>query len=187
MLSLSTEEYEQWIMRRIYYKRRILNNMKIPKSNLKENYYYEYTDLYAHLPDKLEVPEYKTEIFTEAITHREILKKYNIAPYTVEQAFAVAADCIKDLKNDFKGRFIYFKNGDALCRLFVWRDDDGRLDVRVYEVCLDGRCGDGSDWVFLADVTNVTLDNTLESSDTLSLDRAIQICKEAGYKIYKEM
>lgn len=51
--------------------------MKHPKTNLKQGYYYEEIDLYDSLPDEIEVPEYETEIFSETMTSKEILEKYN--------------------------------------------------------------------------------------------------------------
>lgn len=110
--------------------------MKINKNKLKECYYWEYTDLYDKLPAKLEVPDYEHEIFPKTMTHKEILETYNIAPYTVEQAFGAALSIIPELQNDWKSKLIYFMNGTTLCRLIMYRGDDGRLGVNVNRVDL---------------------------------------------------
>lgn len=137
--------------------------MEVQKSKLKEGYYWEFDNIYDTLPNKLKVPKYQTEIFTETITHKNILEKYKIIPYTVEQAFAVAIDAIPTLKNDYQGRLVYFKYDDILCGLGVWRLGDGSLRVRVNKVGL------GSEW----DAGDGTLFSTTpipsETSDSLTL------------------
>lgn len=115
----------------------------VKKSALKEKNgcYYEFDDFYNKLPETLKVPEYKTEIFPTVMTHREIIEKYSVRPYeNIEDAFAVATDVIKTLKNDYKGRIIYFYDSSkTLCRLDVWRYGGGGLSVGVLEVNLDNK------------------------------------------------
>lgn len=112
--------------------------MKTSKKNLKEKdgYYYEFKSFYDSLPEKLEVPPYSEHILTETMTHREMKDKWEKKEFTIEQAFAVAADHAPKIK---KGdwRIVYFKDGDVPCRLGVWRGDGGQLDLSVYEVSLD--------------------------------------------------
>lgn len=138
--------------------------MKLPKSKLKECYYWECEDFYDKLPSKIEVPEYRTEIFQKTMTHNEILKEYNIVPYTMEQAFGVTIDIIPTLKPDWKGRLIYFKENEILYRLNAFRSGDGQLKVYVYEVDDSDEWGAGSG----ACLSNKPLES--QSSDTLTLE-----------------
>jgi len=161
------------------------------KQKLKEGYYWECSDFFDKLPENIEVPEYQTEIFTEIISHNEILKKYNIIPYTLEQAVGVVLDIIPTLKNDYKGRLVYFEYEGTKYRFVAFRDVDGRLFVFVY------RCGPGNEWYAGngASFSNRTLETkplTPSSSDTLTLhptnteiQNAISICKKAGLKVYE--
>lgn len=117
----------------------------IKKSILQSGYYYEFRKLYDALPDDLEVPEYRTEIFDGTISHKEILKTYEVEPYAnAADAFAVIADCVPTLKKDGKGRISYFNDQDGtLCRLSVWRGGGGRLSLYVGRVRLGGEWDDG--------------------------------------------
>lgn len=117
----------------------------IKKSILQSGYYYEFRKFYDALPDDLEVPEYRTEIFDGTISHNEILKTYEVEPYAnAADAFAVIADCVPTLKNDGKGRIAYFNDADGtLCRLMVWRNDGGELRLFVSRVDLDAEWHDG--------------------------------------------
>lgn len=122
--------------------------MQISKSKLKEpnGYYYEQKPWHETLPDMLDVPEFKTEIFPKPMTHTEILETYKIIPYaSYALAAGVIASIIPDLKNSDKGRIVYFKENDVLYRFDAFRDDDGGLDWRVNEVVLgrgwDAGCG----------------------------------------------
>lgn len=114
----------------------------IPKKNLKENYYYESKPWYDTMPNKLPIVDYTTVIFPRTMSHREILKEYNIEPYTVQEAFSVAADLVKKLKNN-DWRLVYFTDNDTLYRFDAWRDVVGQLRVGVNEVGLDGGYGAG--------------------------------------------
>lgn len=147
---------------------------KINKSALKEGYYYEYKSWYDALPEKLTVPKYQTEIFTKTISNREILDTYKVEPFTIEQAFAVAADCIPTLKNDYSGRVIYFMDGDTRCRLSVYRDTDGELEVDVSYVYLfiEWYAGDGV--LFSNKVTENLGAEALSPSETLSLKARVE-------------
>lgn len=157
----------------------------IKKSVLKENWYYEYDDIYDSLPEELSVPEYKTEIFNKTISHRDILSTYKVEPYeSVGQAFAVAADIIPTLKNDCKGRLVYFKRSGELCRLRVWRNGDGVLRVGVGKVGL-GDEWDAGDGVSLSTKSLENSENALGSLDKLTLDDAVRVCKMHGLKVIK--
>lgn len=167
----------------------------IQKSLLKEDYYYEEKPWYDTLPETLSVPNYQTEIFTETMSHKEILDTYNIESYkNIQDAFAVAADCIKTLKNDYNGRIVYFMDGDTRCRLGVCRDSDGRLEVGIRRVSPGGRWSAGSGVLYSAE-TLIPL-----KSDTLALkpfdpsenqlddviNKAIETLKSRGFTITKE-
>lgn len=157
------------------------------KSLLKSGYYYETKPWYDDCPDKLPVPEFKTEIFPRAMTHREILDTYKITPYaSYAEAAAVVLALIPALTNDYKGRLVYFKEGGTLYRFSAWRYDDGQLDLYVFEPDLD----DGWGAEYGVCFGNGTLDasNTghLDSDVPLELSRAIEVVKSHGYKIIKE-
>lgn len=164
---------------------------KINKNVLKEKngYYYEFRPFYDSLPSKLTVPEYRTAIFPKKMTHREIMETYRIMPYSsVEDAFAVIADCIPTLKNDYKGRIAYFNDKDGTpCRLDVWRGDDGRLGLGVDEV------GPGGEWSAGGGVLSSnnetgnlgTVDPLSSETLTLTDEQCIEQLKSNGYRITK--
>lgn len=162
---------------------------KIKKSVLKENYYYECKPFYDALPEKLTVPSYQTEIFTETLSHKEILEKYRIEPYNnIQDAFAVAADCIPTLKNDYNGRLTYFMDGDTRCRLRVYRDSDGELRVYILGVDPDNQWGAGYGVLYSAETSIPLKVDTLKlcDLDPLSEQKVINMLKLKGYKITKE-
>lgn len=76
-----------------------------------------------------------------------------------------------------------FQDDGRRCFLRVGRSDGERELVLI-------RVGGGwvaaRDWVFLAESLG-TASETLETSDTLPLNSAIKIIKQAGYKIFKEL
>lgn len=158
----------------------------INKNILKSGYYYEEKDWYDTLANELPEVEYKTEIFTETISHNNILKKYNITPYpSYIEAAAVCANLIKDLKNNYKSRLVYFTENNTLFRFFAWRLGDGQLGLGVGKVGLGNDYGAGRGVCF-SNIPLIPSDTTLESSDTLSLIRAIEIVKSNGYKVFLE-
>lgn len=115
---------------------------QILKSKIKENgsYYYECKPWYDKTPSKLPKPIYQTEIFPRMMSHAEILKTYAIAPYSsYTEALAVVADLIPTLTNDWKGRFVYFKEDDVPYCFRAWRLGDGRLRVYVNSVDLGNK------------------------------------------------
>lgn len=140
--------------------------MKTSLKNLKEKdeYYWEFKPFYDSLPAKLEVPKYSEHIFRVSMSHREIKEKWEKKEFTIEQAFAVAADYAPKIQNG-QWRIVYFKDTDGVpCRLRVWRGDYGRLRLDVSEVVLDSEwtAGDG---VLVSNETSEPL-----SEDTLSLE-----------------
>lgn len=159
----------------------------IKKSLLKEGYYYEFKPFYNSLPATLTIPEYQTEIFPKDMSHQEILDTYKIEPYqSIQDAFAVAADCIATLKNDWKGRIIYFMDGDTRYRLDVFRDSDGRLGVGIDGVNLDG--WDAGYGVLFSNKDPKPLSSaTLDDLGSLSLKDAVKMVLDAGYVIYKKV
>lgn len=142
------------------------------KSKLKEGYYYEEKPWYDTLPDTIASPEpFTTVIFEKDMTHDEILKEYNIVPYnSYMDAAIICLSIIPDLKNDYKGRIIYFKENDVLYRFYAWRFDSGELNVNIFEVDR----GDGGSASYGACF-----------SDDLTLERAIGICIMNGYNVTK--
>ncbi len=108
------------------------------KKVLKENYYYEEIPIYDKLPTKLpKVPKYEVKIFPKTMSHREILKEYNIKPYEdFKTAASAVADIILTLKNDYKSRIVYFNYENTLYRFYAWRNDAGQLRVFVCGVNL---------------------------------------------------
>lgn len=169
------------------------------KSKLRERngYYYEFRPFYDALPANLEVPEYRTEIFPRAMTHAEIIREYAVVPYgNVQDAFAVIADCIPTLKNDYKGRLAYFSDTDGtLCRLNVWRHGDGMLSLFVRRVDLDYEWHAGSGVLASnerSDARKETGALALSPLDPLPpvpedhQERVyVQELKKRGYRIYK--
>lgn len=159
----------------------------IKKSLLKEkdSYYYECNDWYSKVPEKLTVSNFKTEIFPRSMTHREILKEYSVIPYnSYAEAVAICASVIPTLKNDYEGRIIYFKENEILYRFCAWRGGDGQLRVGVSRVHLGGECGAGNGVCF----SNGNLDTsekTLSNLDSLTLEKAIEICKENNLTVTK--
>ncbi len=153
------------------------------KKILKEGYYYESESFYESLPNKLpKAPKYKTKNFTEWISHRDILKKYNITPYPdVLTAASVTVDLIPTLEKG-KGKLVYFNHNGVLHRFNAWRRDDGLLRVRVSKVDLGFKCA--------AEYGVAFSNSPLESSTPLSLEpsvtSAIELLKKEGYKITKE-
>lgn len=158
--------------------------MKINKSILKSNYYWEFTDLYDSLPDELEVPTYAEHVFTETISHTDILKTYVKKMFTIEQAFAVAADYAQSGKKDY--RIVYFEHKGVPCRLNVWRSGDGelRLSVRRVNLGVEWDAGDG----VLCSTETSEPSGPVDPLpvETLTLERAIDIVVMAGYKVSKE-
>lgn len=151
------------------------------KNILKEGYYYECKPWYDTLPDEIAETYYKTEIFPKAMTHKEILETYKIIPYNsyFDAAF-ICISALKDLKNDYKGRSVYFKENDVLYRFNAWRGDGGQLRVNVDEVDLDGEYDAGSGVLFSNGISD-TSDLTLKPSETLSLraeNLAIDFCEK---------
>lgn len=159
----------------------------IKKSVLKENYYYEFKPFYDTLPDELAVPSYRTELFPKAMTNKEILETYNIIPSkNIEGAFAMIADCIPTLKNDYKSRIAYFIDEQGIpCRLDVWRGGYGGLFLYVFEVFPDGGRGAGDGVLVSNETETLSTDDTL-SSDTLALTdetkNAIALLKTQGFR-----
>lgn len=146
-----------------------MTKTSIKKSVLKEkiSYYYESREWYDTAPDTLPVPEYTTEIFPRVMTHTEILKEYNITPYnSYQEAAAVCASVISDLKSNYRGRIVYFKENGILYRFLAWRFDDGWLDVYVREVYLDDR--------FDAESGVCFSNGNLDTSDSLDTDDTIR-------------
>lgn len=161
----------------------------ISKSTIKEkgSYYYEVKPWYDKAPKKLPKPTYKTEIFTEVISHSKILKTYAIEPYSsYAEALAVVADLIPTLKNDWKGRLVYFKENDVLYRWNAFRYDDGQLNVYVRRVNPDNEWNAGNGVCFQATKPSNTSDLNLGNLDSLDLSAAIELVKKSGYKVYKE-
>lgn len=156
---------------------------KLNKSVLKSGYYYEVKSWYNACPETLPKVKYQTEIFTRYITHAEILKEYNITPYnSYNEAAAVVASLVEDLKpNDW--RIVYFKEDEVLYRFHAFRDDDSQLNFSVYEVDLGSLFGPGHGVCFgYPSDTSASL----SPSETFTLDWAMEIVKENGYKIIKE-
>lgn len=113
------------------------------KSILKKNYYYEEYPIYDTLPDNLEPLEYTEQVFTKYITHKEILETLKPTIHSVEDAFRIACTYINNgVKND---KIIYFDYNGTTCRLSVWLDDGGGVEVYVHEVDPDNEysAGDG--------------------------------------------
>lgn len=161
----------------------------IQKSKLKEGYYYEYKSFYEALPDTLTVPQYTEKIFSETISNKNILKTYKIKPYTTEEAFAAAADKSQTLKEN-EYRILYFNDGNTRCRLCVYRNSDGRLEVSIYGVDPGGQWRAGGGVLYSAETLN-SLENdslTLEHFDPSvpTQASAIKYLKDCGYKITKE-
>lgn len=138
----------------------------IKKSLLKSAYYWEFKSLYDTLPEELTVPEYQEHIFTETMTNKEIMEKWEKEPFTPEQAFAVAADYSQKIKKG-QWRIVYFRDKEGLpCRLNVWRDGGGQLSLNVDEV------NPGREWG-AGDGTLVRNENSASlplDADTLSLE-----------------
>lgn len=159
-----------------------LHNKKI----LKEGYYYEAQPFYDSLPEELPKIKYQTGIFSKSLSHRQILKKYKIVPYeTVAEAAAVVLDLIPTLKNDYKGRLVYFKQDAVLYRFDAWRRGGGQLNVFVLKVYL-GYKYDAERGVCFSATDTLKLE-TSSSLETLTLESAIKMIKEAGYVIYKRI
>lgn len=159
--------------------------MKHPKSELKQDYYWECKDFYDKLPDQIEVIPSHTEILTKTMTHREILDTYKIKPYTLEQATGVILDIIPTLQNDYKSRIVYFKDNDVLYRFRAYRPSDDELSVDVFEVGLDNRWDAGNGVCFSNELLD-TQSQSISTSETLSDQAMIDILKSKGYKISKE-
>lgn len=153
----------------------------IKKSVLKENYYYEFKPLYDTLPEKLTVPSYHTEILPKNMTHKEILETYHITPSkNIETAFAMIADCIPTLKNDYKARIAYFLDENGIpCRLDVWRDDDGELYLDVFKV-YPGNERDAGDGVLVSEnmVQSENEENNIKREECFEIT-----CKRCGLSI----
>lgn len=167
----------------------------VKKSVLKQGYYYEEKSWYDALPYALPVPEYKEELFPKAMSHKEILNAYHIKPYTVAEAFAVASEKSATLKNG-EYRLVYFIDGDATCRLHVYRYSFGKLRVYISRVDPD-RQWDAGYGVLLSNGTLDTESNdavALGNLDALTLDstrlddikKAIELLKGNGFKVIKE-
>lgn len=159
----------------------------IKKSLLKQGYYYEERPWYDALPETLTVPSYREEIFPKDMTHKKILETYKITPYTIEEAFAVAADKSKTLQNK-EYRLVYFTDGDTRYGLGVYRNSDGGLEVCVDEVYLDDEWDAGDGVLFSNEPSDTEKPDTetIEPSDTLfplEVGNAINLLKEHGFKI----
>lgn len=154
------------------------------KTLLKEGYYYEEKPWYDTLPETIAEPNpFKTIIFEKDMTHDQILKEYNIVPYnSYMDAAIVCLTIIHTLKNDCKSRIIYFKESNILYRFSAWRDGVGKLSVRVSKVRRGSKYYAGSGACF-SNVPLKSLTEYLSPSDTLTLESAIKIVKQAGYKI----
>lgn len=155
----------------------------LKKSILKSGYYWELKPWYDSCPDELPVAEYKTEIFTDYLTHKEILKKYNITPYdSYAQAASVAVSLADTLKRG-EYRIIYFKEDEVLYRFGAFYYDDSRLDFHVRKVGPSSGYdpGDGVCFGYPSDTQPLTLSD----SDNLTLESAIKIVWENGFSIYK--
>lgn len=105
--------------------------MKISKSNLKTNYYWEFKPFYDFLPNELPVPENVIEITnTKTTTEKEMTDGREF--FTVKEAFGLAAKYVQEKKD---GYLIWFKDASgALCSVRVWRHDDGPfVSVREFD------------------------------------------------------
>lgn len=156
---------------------------KLNKSVLKSGYYYEVKPWYDACPTTLPKVKYQTEIFTRYITHAEILKEYTITPYnSYNEAAAVVGSLVEDLKpNDW--RIVYFKEDGVLYLFLAFRIGDSQLVLGVRKVGPDGTFGPGNGVCFgYPSDTSASL----SPSETFTLDRAMEIVKENGYKIIKE-
>lgn len=163
------------------------------KQQLKEkgSYYYEEKGWYESCPDILPVISPITiEILPRSMYHREILKEYNITPYSsYAEAAAVLVSLIPDLK--YPSRLVYFTENEVLYRFRAWRGDGGQLDVDVFEVDLDDECGAGRGVCFsngLSDTLETlgSLDS-LELSHSQKVEEAIKLCKKSGFEVFKKM
>lgn len=156
------------------------------KQQLKEpgSYYYEEKAWYDLCPNTLPIiPPVTVEIFPKSMTHREILKEYNITPYnSYAEAAAALIPLIPTLK--YPSRIVYFNDDSILYRFHAWRRDDGRLGVRVRRVYLDDEY-DAERGVVFSNGLSDTL-GSLSSSDSLSLEDAIAIVKSHGLKVIEE-
>lgn len=141
----------------------------INKSQLKKDYYWEFRPFYDALPDELPVPEYSEHVFERTMTNREIVEAFEKVPFTVEQAFAAAAEFSERIEKG-QWRIVYFRDIDGTpCRLYVWRDGDGKLHLGVRKVDPDSLryAGDG---VLVSKRRYITLPFETESLDLGSLD-----------------
>lgn len=156
----------------------------IRKSQLKKNYYWEFRPFYDSLPETLSIPEYSEHVLDKDMTNKKIMETFEKVPFTVEQAFAVVADYSTKIESG-KYRLVYFRDEDGMpCRLNVWRDEGGKLDLRVIKVFPDGRrsAGDG------VLVSNELSEPLASGSDPLSLGSldtlaAIDLLKSQGFTV----
>lgn len=157
----------------------------IKKSDLKKGYYYEEKPWYDACPDELEEPEeFKMEIFPRIMTHAEILKEYNIAPYSsYAEAAVVFLAVIPRFDKNCKGQVVYFTDDGILYRFLAWRRGGGRLYVGVRKVDL-GIEYDPGDGVAFRNSPSVPSGNSALDSLTLP-DRGS--VKELEILIYKEL
>lgn len=153
------------------------------KSILKSGYYYEALPWYDKCSETLPKVEFKTEIFSRYITHKEILKEYNITPYgSYNDAAKIVVSLIDSLKSS-EWRIVYFKEDDVLYRFSAFRGGDSQLDFHVDKVDPDNKWDSGYGVCF--GYPSDTQNQTLSPSESLTLATAVEICKEAGYIIYK--
>lgn len=155
------------------------------KSQLKEpgSYYYESKSWYESCPKTLpETPKFKIEILSRRMTHSEILKEYAIIPYaSYAEAATVVASLIPDLKNNYKSRIVYFTENNATYRFIAWRNDDGQLGLGVNEIRLDDEFAPEYGVAF--GNGHFDTSRSFDSSDTLTLESAIKMVVDAGYKV----
>ena len=84
-------------------------------------------------------------------------------------------------------RIIFLEEKDSQGRalkLVCYRHDVGKLDLYVYQVN-PGRTWYDADGAWLQQQDTQFLPQTLSDSDSLTLEAAIKICKEAGLKVIK--
>lgn len=145
----------------------------ISKKILKTNYYYEFKSFYDDLPDELPIPGYIEKANTTWTTEENMVKGNN--PFSKEEAFGLICKFIQDKKEGYN--LVWFKDDKgALCKVDVYLDDDGWcVTVPGFAPSDSWPAGDVSFF------SNKNLDTL--SNDSLTLENAINICKEAGLKI----
>ena len=150
-------------------------------------------DIFDWMPDA-EVTDTKiptgdfTKVDTKNGITEEVMFKTAIT-LDLSQAIIKFTEMIKDGGFDKSEtyRIIFLnetRNGVPL-ELVCDRNSGGMLVLHVREVLPDRRWGDADDAWFSSNETSDTEIKTLETLDTLSLEKAIQICKDNGLKVVK--